>query len=94
MTDDQTREALVASENRKLARARDYRNVFGTKQGERVLADLIREHGLLDHCIEENPYQTYRKLGERNVLIRILKLLNVDEREFIKRIENLERNET
>ena len=59
------------------ARTRDYRTVFGTPEGERVLADLIDLNGLLRPTFNADAQVAAFNEGRRNVVLDILRFLNV-----------------
>lgn len=65
-------------------RARDYRATFGTPEGERVLADLVDRNGIFRPTFEQDPYVTAFNEGRRNVLLDILKYLQVTPEQFRK----------
>lgn len=57
----------------------DYQYTFGTEQGKRVLLDLMRAHHILSPSyINNDPHETSFREGERNVILRILGIVNID----------------
>lgn len=57
----------------------DYKATFGTEQGKRVLDDLMGFcHMLHTSYIPERPIETAYREGERNVLLRILSMMETD----------------
>lgn len=66
-----------------------YKEVFSTPQGRAVLHDLMRVHSVLHGTIEKDPYLTYYREGARSVVLRIISQLNVDEKELLKRIDEM-----
>ena len=56
---------------------KDYMITFGTKEGERVLADLLSAYYHRSSC-SKDPYETAFKEGQRAVIVRILNLLKED----------------
>lgn len=62
----------------------DYKNVFNSKQGKRVLYDLMRQHHVLQTTFAKNdtPHEISFKEGARMVIIRILTLLQQDPRKL------------
>ena len=71
-----------------LAKIMDYKSAFGSKPGERVLLDMMRAHFLLSTSyVKDDPYESARREGERNVVIRILEKLKTDEKRFEKLLE-------
>lgn len=65
-------------------RARDYRVVFGSPEGERVLADLIDMNGVLRPTFDPDPNVSAFNEGRRNVLLDILRYLSVEPEQFRK----------
>lgn len=55
-----------------------YKNVFSSVQGKEVLDDLIKSCYLLSPTFSKDPYETAFKEGQRNVVLKILQLLEVD----------------
>ena len=64
--------------NRQLAKLSDYKKVFGTVQGKRVLWDLMKLHGMLQSSKPDNPNQMMFNEGGRNVIIGILQKVESD----------------
>lgn len=52
-----------------------YKDAFETDLGKRVLYDLMLHHGMLSSSFSTDPLDMARKEGERNVILRILKIL-------------------
>lgn len=63
---------------RQVDRVVDYREVFGSDTGKRVLYDLIKQHNVLQSTFDPNPNLHAFKEGERNTVLRILTLLKID----------------
>lgn len=52
---------------------RDYRYLFNTEEGKRVLEDLMRRfHAMDSTLVEGDPCGTHHAEGERNVVLYIL----------------------
>lgn len=64
-----------------------YKEVFTTDLGKRVLYDLMLNSNMLQSSFNSDPLLMAMKEGERNVCLRILKLVDVD----IKQLEKLVR---
>ena len=74
---------LSEKEKRRLA---DYRTVFESPQGQRVLADLCQRHGIYDPChVPGDAYSTAYNDGRRSVVVDLLRYLNTD----LERLTNL-----
>jgi len=61
-------------------RYRAYCDVFNLEslQGRTVLKDLCRAHGVFDGGFNPDPYLNAFNSGERNVVLRILTILNMN----------------
>ena len=57
---------------------RDYGITFGSKEGERVIADLKSAYYHRSSFIKNDPYETSYREGQRSVIIRIINLLKED----------------
>jgi hypothetical protein len=55
----------------------DYKAVFGSDAGRRVLADLVATHGLLKSSPNLDPQALAFHAGEREVVIGIIHYLNL-----------------
>jgi hypothetical protein len=69
-------------------RVRTYRTVFNSEDGKKVLHDLMRTHHVIGGLPAKDPYEMYRAEGERNVVLRILSLLNIDPIQFEKHLKD------
>ena len=65
-----------------IQRYRSYKEVFETKDGRVVLADMCRAHGVFDGGFDPDPYEHARMAGERNSVLRILTILNLTSAEI------------
>ena len=74
---------------KQIARMTDYRNVFGSQQGERVLLNMMDRHYVRGPTVNKNynPHETFYKEGQRNVVLEILAKLKLDPEEFRRRME-------
>lgn len=61
-----------------LAKANDYENTFRSETGKRVLSDLINSHYIGGAVFDKDPHLMAFKEGQRNVILRILHILNQD----------------
>lgn len=56
-----------------------YKKVFNSKAGKLILDDLIKScHFFGTSAIEKDSHMTYFYEGERNIVVRILNMLNKD----------------
>lgn len=73
-----------------LAKIQDYRDVFSSPQGRKVLHDMMYHHGMMT----PHPIDTTKaalKEGERLVILRILTLLKTDMKQLAERMEEYDR---
>lgn len=73
-------------EHQQLARITDYKAVFGTPAGKRVLLDLMNVHGILAPMYNGDRVGFFIKEGQRTVVLRILNVLGIDEAQLRERI--------
>lgn len=72
----------------------DYQHVFiKTEQGRRVLKDLMLAHSFVRPTFSENAMEMARNEGERNVVLRILSLLNIDAQELFRVLDEMDREQ-
>lgn len=74
------------------AKVVDYQAIFNSPQGRAVLHDLMETHGMLRSNYTKDPSEALFKEGERNVVLRILTLLNTNPTTLLERIEEHEKN--
>ncbi len=55
-----------------------YKMLFESPEGKLVLADMCRAHGVFDGGFDPDPYKHAFAAGERNTVLRILTLLNLN----------------
>lgn len=68
-----------------------YKATFSGPVGEKVLLDLMSNHGVMSSTFDVDERKHAFQEGERNVVLRIMKLLGVDEKETLERIARYER---
>ncbi len=89
MISNKQKQVAVAKKTAKRAAA--YKAVFTGPEGEMVLQDLMRTHWVGNTTFDEgNPRKTIFREGERNVVLRILTLLQIDLKEYQERIKSYE----
>jgi len=82
---------VKTAENRYVSRVKDYKQVFSSSAGKRVLYDLIKVHHVLSsHFDDSFTNNVLFKEGERNVVLRILTLLKTDPSALMEHIERME----
>lgn len=73
------------------AKVVDYQAIFNSPQGRAVLYDLMETHGMLRSSYTKDASEALFKEGERNVILRILTLLNTNPVTLLERIEEYEK---
>lgn len=61
-----------------VSRLKAYHKVFSGPEGELVLSDLMKTHYMLGSTFDGDTTKIIFREGERNVVLRILKLLKMD----------------
>lgn len=70
-------DAELAAERADLAR--DYRFVFGSEPGQRVLADLLRRGGVMLDPYDAHPTNAAYAMGKRRLALDIIETINADQ---------------
>jgi len=55
-----------------------YRSIFNSDQGKEVLHDLCKSCHIFHSTMDQNPHEMAYKEGERSVVLRILRTLEID----------------
>jgi hypothetical protein len=76
------------------SRVLDYQRTFSTESGKRVLHDLMVECHVLGSSFSKDPSLMAFKEGEKNVMLRIMKLLNININEIEEHIKEIENDRT
>lgn len=76
------------SSTKKLDVTADYKMIFGSDAGQRVLWDIMRSSFVLDttFCVT-NEYETILREGSRNCALRIMSILQTDEKQLMDQIK-------
>lgn len=61
-----------------------YKEAFATDHGKKVLLDLMNSFHIFDSTMADTPEETAFKEGERSVVLRILKTINIDPEQLDK----------
>lgn len=79
---------------RRRSKVVDYRNVFNSSQGKRVLYDLMLNHNFLQTSFNkgDDANEMAFKEGGRHVVTRILTILKVDPKQLEQLIEEADRH--
>ena len=64
-------------------KAADFREVFNTPAGKRVLIDLCKQHSVFQSAFNKDSRLHALKEGERNVVLRILTIMGYSEKQII-----------
>ncbi|HLE40019.1 MAG TPA: hypothetical protein VI956_00790 [Nitrospirota bacterium] len=82
---------MAGKEHKLVAKIKDYKQIFKCQAGERVMNDLMLQCHFLDPAfVKGDPNESAFMEGERNVVLRILKILNTSPAEIAARIETME----
>ena len=70
----------------RIAKVMDYKKVFGSQQGKRVLYDLMDSSFVMRNTFDRNlqDKEHFFREGQRAVVLRILTVLETSEEEFHK----------
>ncbi len=81
---------------KRVALVHAYKSVFAGPMGEQVLADLMSAHSIMGNSYNGRGTHPVNdmliKEGERLVILRILKMLNINVQELRERIEAHEKS--
>lgn len=76
---------------RQIATISNYRELFTTPLGKKVLMDMCRQHYIFGNNLEENPIILAQSMGEQTVIRRILAYMRVNLVELNEEYEQYER---
>lgn len=70
----------------------DYRHVFASEPGQRVLADILRRAGVMQDCFDAHPPIAAYNEGKRRMGLEIIEMINADpaDQEHLARSGNTE----
>lgn len=76
---------------RSVSRISAYKHVFSGPEGELVLQDLMSTHFInMSTFLDADPTKMIFREGERNVILRIFKMLKIDIKDMQERIKENE----
>ena len=78
-------------ENKRVNKSHLYKRVFIGTDGDKVLQDLMSNHYMASNTYSKDPIEMAFNEGQRNVVLRILKLVKEDVAAIEKRLEDMER---
>jgi hypothetical protein len=79
---------LASAEEKSIGRVSLYQKVFDSPEGIEVLNDLVAVHRVLSSTFDKDSLQMAFNEGERNVILRILHILNLDVAKLRERMRN------
>ena len=68
---------------KKLDQVASYQVVFNSEEGKKVLYDMMKVHHVFGSTFSKDPYETALKEGERNTVLRILSILQIDSQKLL-----------
>lgn len=74
-----------------LALIRHYQITFESKEGQKVLNDIISDCGILTATFDKDPLSLAFNEGKRSVALRLLKILNIDTAKLKTQIQEIEK---
>lgn len=78
---------------RQVDRVIDYKEIFGSVAGKKVLYDMMKAGNMLQSSFDKDPHEMAFNEGQRNMVLRILTLLKTDPMELRKFIQEREEQE-
>lgn len=84
---------LTKGHKKQLERIRRYQTVFSSPDGKWVLDDLIKVHHILGPLPDRHPGEIHRAEGERNAILRIMSILNMDPVKLEERMKTIARGD-
>jgi len=79
----------IFSLNNKAKTVLAYKDTFNTESGKKVLHDLCKSCHIYKSTMDSNPHEMAYKEGERSVVLRILKTLEIDPYELDKKFKEI-----
>lgn len=77
---------MASAEEKSIGRVQLYQKVFDSPEGIQVLNDMISVHKVLSSTFDKDAMQMSFNEGERNVVLRILHILNLDVAKLRERV--------
>lgn len=76
---------------KRVTKSHRYKRAFQTEAGSWVLKDLMESHFMASNTYSRDPVEMAFNEGQRNVVLRILKLVKEPIDKIEKRIEDMEK---
>ncbi len=91
--DDKTKK-IRQVQRASLQKYNDYKSVFGTEEGKRVLFDMMANHHFITPTlsVKNNAIEAAFNEGQRNVILRVLTYMKLDIRQIEKLMLEGEQN--
>lgn len=70
-----------------------YQQTFNSESGKKVLLDLIKQHHVISSSFDKDPYVMALKEGEKNTVLRILSILQVDASNMLDKLKEMQQEE-
>jgi len=67
-----------------VAKKADYKSLFTSETGKRILYDLMRQYRVMDPVFSSDPMEMAYNEGQRTVVLMIINQMNTD----LKKLEN------
>jgi len=71
---------------KKMDQVANYQSIFNSDEGKKVLYDMMKVHYVIGSTFSKDPYETALKEGERNTVLRILSILQIDPQKLLEDI--------
>ena len=71
-----------------------YKNIFTSEEGQRVLSDMMKVCGMQQSSFDTDPLKMAYHEGQRAVVLRILKTINVTEAQLKVWFEKIEKQQS
>lgn len=72
----------------------DYKELFGTQIGQKVLFDLMKQHGVLSQCyVPGDSHSSAFNDGARTVILRIMKRSKIDVKKMMRILEEINKEQ-
>ena len=84
---------MLSLYRRKTREAQLFRSVFGTEDGKKVLSIMYRNCGLGQSGFDVDPHAMAYNLGMREVVLRIMEILNTDTESMYQEMDRLAKEE-
>lgn len=78
---------------KRITKSHRYKQTFSGEHGSYVLNDLMQQHFIVSNTYNKDPLEMAYNEGQRNVLLRILKLVKEPIEKIEQRIEQMERDQ-